>query len=229
MRCLFVSDAHYPKNDAIINFLLDVYCTFDKIFILGDLFEFYYGYKGFFYSHHIKLINLLGIISKKTEVILVEGNHEYNLENIKAFVNVEVVKRHRIFLIDSLKVYVEHGDSIDKKDISYRIFRAFLKNRITLKIIDNINPSFLYFMSQKASEFSKKRLKIRSYRGTQREFELFAKKIIDNGADIVVLAHTHKPAIKRFGKGLYINTGDFFEHFSYVVYDSKTGFSLKFF
>ncbi len=229
MRCLFISDSHYPKNDAIIDFLLKHYDEFDNIFILGDLFEFYYGYRGFFYSHHLKLINLLNIISNKKRVFIFEGNHEYNLEAIKEFINVEVVKKELVIKLDGFLVHLEHGDTIDKKDIGYRMFRGALKNRLTLKLIDKISPRFLFFLSQKASQFSKKRLHSKKYRGTDKALEVFAENRLKGGIDVVILAHTHNPTIKKVGNGLYINSGDFFKHLSYVVYDSKSGFSLEFF
>ncbi len=229
MKCLFVSDAHYPKNDVIIQFLYEKYYDFDIIFILGDLFEFYYGYKKFFYSHHLKLINLLNIISDKKKVVLFEGNHEYNLNVIKDFINADVVTKGMEIKLDTFDVYMEHGDTIDKKDIAYRIFRRSLKNGLTLKIIDMIKPSFLYYLSQKASNFSKKRLHSKKYRGTEIALESFAKKKIEEGTDVVILAHTHNPVIKKIGNGLYINCGDFFETFSYVVYETGKGFSLNFF
>ena len=229
MRCLFISDSHYPKNDAIIDFLLEYYNEFDNIFILGDLFEFYYGYRGFFYSHHLKLINILNIISRKKKVFIFEGNHEYNLEAIKEFLNVEVIKKEMIIKIDGLTVHLEHGDTIDKKDVGYRMFRAALKNRLMLKLIDKVSPRLLYFLSQRASEFSKKRLHSKKYRGTNKALERFAEDRLKNGIDVVILAHTHYPAIKKTENGLYINSGDFFKYLSYVVYDSKSGFSLEFF
>ncbi len=229
MRCLFISDSHYPKNDAVIDFLLKQYEEFDSIFILGDLFEFYYGYRGFFYSHHLKLINLLNIVSNKKRVFIFEGNHEYNLEAIKEFINVEVIKKELVIKLDDFLVHLEHGDTIDKNDVGYRMFRAALKNRLTLNLIDKISPRFLYFLSQKASQFSKKRLHSKKYRGTDKALEVFAEDRLKNGIDVVILAHTHNPTIKKIGSGLYINSGDFFKHFSYVVYDSKSGFSLEFF
>ncbi len=229
MKCLFISDAHYPKNDAVIDFLLESYYKFDIIFILGDLFEFYYGYKGYFYSHHLKLINLLNLISKKKKVVIFEGNHEYKLEAIKEFINADVVKKDMKIRLDTLDVHIEHGDVIDKKDIAYRLFRGALKNRLTLAFIDKISPPLLYMMSKRASDFSKKRLSSKKKcRGTDEALELFAAKKIKEGFDVVILAHTHKPTIKKIGNGLYINSGDFFDKFSYIVYDTKTGFSLKF-
>lgn len=229
MKCLFVSDAHYPSNNKIIDFLIDSYGQYDIIFILGDLFEFYYGYKNFLYTHHMKLINMLNMISKKSRVILFEGNHEYNLKRIKDFLNVDVVEHYLNIEIDGLKLHLEHGDTIDKKDTAYRLFRAALKNTATLKIIDKLPPYFLLELSKMASSFSKKSLNNKRYRNTDKALETFAENKIREGFDYVILAHTHNPVVKKINKGTYINCGDFFNRFSYAVYESSEGFSLRFF
>lgn len=228
MRCLFVSDAHYPKSEALIGFLLDIYEKFDTIYILGDLFEFYYGYDNFLYNHHIKLINTIKLISKKTRTVLFEGNHEYNLKNIRKFVEVEVVESSLNLTMDGLRIHMEHGDTVDKKDKAYRLFRATLKNPITLKLIDKMNPLLLFKLSKKTARFSKMRLKNKKNRHTEIAFETFAEKKIEEGFDVVILGHTHIPLIKKIDSGLYINSGDFFETFSYITYATGEGFNLKY-
>ncbi len=228
MRCLFISDAHYPKNHKIIDFLLENYKSYDAIYILGDLFEFYFGYSGFFYSHHIGLINTLNIISKQTRVVLFEGNHEYRLEGIRQFIDAEIVKEFTSEKIGEYNVLLGHGDTIDKKDLSYRLFRAVLKNSLTLNMINRLNPKYLFGLSKKASKFSKKRLKNKYDRHTDKALIEFADLKIRSGYDVVVLAHTHTPAIKHLSGGLYLNCGDFFEQMSYVTYTDKDGFRLNY-
>jgi len=221
MKCLFISDAHYPAGSRVVDFLLDNYHSYDAIYILGDLFEFYYGYENFIYSHHLRLINALRFISSKVQLKLFEGNHEYRLERIKRFVNAEVIKVGAFENIDGIRVFLAHGDTIDKLDISYRLFRSFLKNGLTLSFIKEIPPSTLLYLSKVASRISKENLSSKKYRGTERALEGFAKKMIKSGIDVVILGHTHKPLFKKFHGGLYINSGEFFERFSYVVYDGK--------
>ncbi len=219
MRCLFVSDAHYPKSSTIVDFLISIVKQYDTVYILGDLFEFYYGYEKI-YPHHRPLIEALGLVAQYSRVVLFEGNHEYRLKNIKRFLPVEVIDDYTIETIDSKRVYLAHGDAIDKNDKFYMLFRSFLKNDITLEFINRcVPPKILLKLAGFASDFSKSKLKNKPYRGTYRALEEFAKKQL-NEVDVVILAHTHKSVFKNLENGLYINTGDFFEQFSYVVYEN---------
>lgn len=221
MKCLFISDAHYPLGSEVVDFLLGNYQNYDVIYILGDLFEFYYGYENFIYPHHLRLINALKFISSKVRIKLFEGNHEYRLERIREFIDVEVIKDGAFENIDGVKVFLAHGDTIDRLDVSYRLFRSFLKNGITLSIIERIPPSTLLRLSKVASRISKENLSSKNYRGTERALENFAKRAIENGVDVVILGHTHTPLFKKFHTGLYINSGEFFKRFSYVVYNGR--------
>jgi predicted phosphodiesterase len=52
------------------------------------------------------------------------------------------------------------------------------------------------------------------------DYEAYAQSQIERGFDIVAIAHLHIPVSKTLGTGLYINTGDFISHFSYVRMDA---------
>ena len=227
MRCLFLSDAHYPFSKGVVDFLLDRYSDFDAIYILGDLFEFYYGYNSFVYPHHLTLINALGFISQTTKVTLFEGNHEYRLERIRDFLNVRVVKGFLRERIGEYTVFMSHGDTIDRLDVGYRLFRAALKNKLMLSFINTIPPIRLLRLSQIASKVSKENLKSKRYRGTEKALESYAKGLLRGGVDVVIFGHTHKPVFEKMDNGLYINTGEFYSIFSYVTFDDE-GFKMHY-
>ncbi len=220
MKMLFVSDAHYDNdNHKIVSFLESNYKKYDNIYIVGDLFEFYYGYN-FLFCHQIKLIELLKKISDEKKVYLFEGNHEYKLQSIKKFLpNINIVEKELIENIDSKLFYIEHGDCIDKKDKSYLLFRKILKNKVTLKILEFISPVFLLKLANIASKISKKNLKNKTLRNTDFALEEYAKTLIEKGFDYVILAHTHNPCLKKINQGIYANIGDFCENFTYAEFD----------
>jgi len=58
------------------------------------------------------------------------------------------------------------------------------------------------------------------------EYRDFAEKKLTDGYDCVVCAHTHHPERIDFDNGIYINTGDWYEHFTYAVFEDGR-FELK--
>ncbi len=220
MKALFISDVHYKQQDDIfLDFLDSIYKKYDRIYVVGDLFEFYFGYN-FLFCNHLQLIELLKKISDEKKLYLFEGNHEYKLEAIKKFLpNAEIVKQELIETIDSKLLYITHGDCIDKKDKAYLVFRNILKNRFMLKLINFISPVFLLKLANIASSVSKKNLKSKTLRQTDYALEEFATQLIKKGFDYVILAHTHNPTVKTIDNGIYANIGDFCDNFTYIEYD----------
>ena len=48
------------------------------------------------------------------------------------------------------------------------------------------------------------------------EYEAYAEQKLACGFDIIAIGHLHIPVIQSFSKGIYVNTGDFIDHFSYA-------------
>ena len=48
-------------------------------------------------------------------------------------------------------------------------------------------------------------------------YKPFVKARLDEGYDIVIMGHIHIPTLEHYENGIYLNTGDWIEHFSYGV------------
>ena len=54
----------------------------------------------------------------------------------------------------------------------------------------------------------------------------YAFKKIDEGFDLIIMGHRHKPQMISHGKGFYVNLGDWIEYFTYGVFRNNE-FELK--
>jgi UDP-2,3-diacylglucosamine hydrolase len=54
------------------------------------------------------------------------------------------------------------------------------------------------------------------------DYENYAQGKLGEGYDFVAIGHLHLPIYKEFGTGIYINTGDFINHFSYARLDGQS-------
>jgi predicted phosphodiesterase len=48
------------------------------------------------------------------------------------------------------------------------------------------------------------------------DYQTYAEQKLAAGFDIVAIGHLHIPIINTLGNGIYVNTGDFIDHFSYA-------------
>ncbi len=69
-----------PKLNFFKDFLKDILDKVDKVFILGDLFEFYHGYDGYIYPWYKGVADVLKKLTESGKsVVFLEGNHEFGM------------------------------------------------------------------------------------------------------------------------------------------------------
>jgi len=139
---VFISDAHANKNRFhFYEFLKKIEqkkINPPQLIFMGDMFDLLIGgveHLEKFYEKEIKLIN--GICDR-VEVIYLEGNHDFNLQNIFPKVKVfslglqPVLARYK-----DQKLLLSHGDSFE--GMGYIVFHAILRNSFFIKLLNFID------------------------------------------------------------------------------------------
>lgn len=231
MKAIFFSDVHLERNDSrkistVTTFVREICIQAELIFILGDLFEFFYGYKNYIYPWYLEVIDALkGLTEKGKKVYFLEGNHEFQLGNaLKNYAGIECLRELSIE-IDKKKVFLSHGNEFIKNNPL-----RFLKSRFVYSVMEALGPDFTWKTAMLSSMLLSDKKK--PYReDIKQKFRLLAKARLDEGYDVVILAHTHMPDRVEFGTGnfrkLYLNTGDLFKYHSYIEYETDRGFEIK--
>lgn len=136
-QMVYVSDTHIQTmDDNRGKLLLDLISRIDpentKYFILnGDIFDFCFGATDYFRHKFASLGTVLTeLASHGVEVIYVEGNHEFQLQDI-GWQGVKIVKDEDVILdVDhGVTIKIAHGDLI-KKDLLYFAYRGLVKSRV---------------------------------------------------------------------------------------------------
>lgn len=191
-----------------------------ECFILGDLFDFWFEFRGGYPPGQEKALALLQKASAAgADIRLIGGNHDWWAGT--AFRKATGVRVHRDPFVgtrDGLKIYAGHGDDLAPSDWGYRqILRPILRNRISISAFRLVPPGLGKRLGRIVSGGSRIYTEGRK-RKLEEEYAESARKICADGADAVFLGHTHQPAaIREFDEGRYVNVGDFFAQFSYAV------------
>ena len=226
MAIYFFSDVHLGENDkakekvklAKLGSFLDlVENDGEKLFILGDLFDFWFEYKHAIPKEHLKTVfRLARLVENNIEVHYISGNHDFWLGE---FLSREAgITIHRDYFETELygkKVYLIHGDGLSPSDKGYRVLKRILRNKVNIWLYQKLPPDWgiplaKYVAGSSRQHTSKRTLKF------LKDYEDFAAQKISEGFDIVVIGHLHKPIFQDINGGIYLNTGDFIEHFSYA-------------
>ncbi len=218
----FISDAHIRtdtsyRSKMLIKFLRDIKSKMTQLYILGDLFEFWFEYNIVFPKDYFKtLAALYNLIQDGKTVHYILGNHEVMIGRFLKDFGFVVHPQHAILKIGSKRVFLSHGNKIDK-----RLWTSMWENLLTSKLnhalYSLIHPDIGVFLAQAISYVSRKQ---RRSPNLIKMLENYAQSKFDD-FDVVILAHSHVPVFKKFpNHKYYINTGDWVEHYSYGVIDN---------
>jgi UDP-2,3-diacylglucosamine hydrolase len=222
---LFISDVHLGlgtpaeervKEDALLSFLDARRSSAAGLFILGDLFDFWFDYatvvpRGF----HRTLTALQAYTDAGIPVHFLVGNHDFWMRDFfSTEIGVTIHREPFETTIGGLRVYIHHGDGLAANDIGYRILKPILRNPLSAALYRWIHPDIGVRLARGSSRSSRSYTSKKDY-GEGEAMAAFAAERIKAGADVVVMGHTHEPELQRLAGGLYINLGDWITHRTY--------------
>ncbi len=190
-------------------------------FILGDLFDFWFEFRGGIPNGYDEILKMLGAATERgAELHLIGGNHDWWANGkLEAITGVIVHKTPFIGRLGGLKIYASHGDGLARSDRGYRLFlKPIFRNRLNNWLFEQLPESLGQALMKKISNGSRLYTKQRDLRLEAEYVEAAAEICASGEIDLVIIGHTHEPArIVELSCGLYANTGEFFEKFSYIV------------
>lgn len=226
MRKIFIADAHLinPDDDnyrKILKFLATLRGTTDTLYILGDLFEYWIGYRTVPSPAYTPVVReLQALRDSGVSIVYLEGNHDFHLEPFFKTLGIEVHRGPAEVIIDGKRVYLCHGDQINNKEIGYRLLRSVLHGCI-IKMLTGAAPiSLTAAIARKMSHSSKKNHGSNRVRWDFRGIlKAFAANRFQTGYDIVISGHFHTPFMEITDNGserVLISLGDWISQFSYA-------------
>jgi UDP-2,3-diacylglucosamine hydrolase len=227
MRAVFLSDAHLRSGGdeacgLLRGFLRSHSQSGDHLFIVGDLFDFWFSRNGAFYPGFQPVIDeLKDLKSRGVQIHLFEGNHDFYLADyFTGELGIEVFKDAALLQLDGKNVYIAHGDMVDKTDRGYRFLRRVLRSRFAYGLQKRLPLRLLWQLARLSSDASKEYL-AKPQEDLASKMEAFALAEYAKGVDAVILGHCHLPVIKTHTvKGRqhrFILLGDWLTHRSYCI------------
>ncbi len=228
-----MSDAHLsfdnPSTEKlIVRFFDEIKHEASHLYILGDLFDFWFEYKYAIPASYLKTLSgLLGLTEKGVQVIYLPGNHDFWLgKYLESQVGIKIVDEHLDVVHHGKKIHLIHGDGLAYEDYGYRLLKKIFRFKPNIWLYKLLPVNIAYKLALSTSGAS------RRYTSGKRNDLLgyydYATTKIKSGFDVVIMGHTHIPEIKKIDSGLYINSGDWIKHYSYVVL-KEGNFELRYF
>lgn len=227
----FISDLHLGLGDKeeenqkellLIKFLQFIAHDADRLFILGDLFDYWFEYKRViqkdFFRTHAALRNLS---DNNIEINYIIGNHDFlHRDFFQKEIGANLYFDEVDFNIEGKKFFVGHGDGLMKNDKGYIILKKILRNSFLQRLYSAIHPDLGIKIASSTSKTSRNYTENKNYGESDSLFEI-AKEKIDKGYDYVMLGHSHIRAKREYKDGYYINLGSWLENPCYGKFDGE--------
>lgn len=227
----FISDGHvgagFPESERqLVAFLEQIRGSADSLFILGDLFEFWFEYQRAIPRHGFQVMTRLAELKQAgTRIVYLQGNHDFWFSSfLERELGVETPGDELVTEIDGRRSYLAHGDGLDRGFVP-RTFRRLMRSRMNGALYSLIHPDIGIRLAQWVAGRSRE-LGAKFY--LREDMARFAAAKTEQGFDIVMLGHSHVPELRQFPAGVYVNVGDWVRSFSYGMIRDGVA-ALKFF
>jgi len=237
-HCVFLGDAHITPEDRdfqlhFSNFLRSLDGRADHLFILGDLFEFWFGFKGYsFQNEYGTVLDALKYLANRgMQLIYFEGNHDFNMGPVfTADLKATVYPDWHHFNVEGRRWFVTHGDLASAQGFRYGTYRKLIRNHLTYGFIRLLGPRLVLRMAGKLGTLSHQVYHAPQAYNPQR-YSSYVKKQFSKGYDVVIMGHTHRAEIREQKIAdrlcLYVNCGDVKKDETYATYHPDEGFRIE--
>ena len=233
----FTSDHHFgapnpsaskPREERFVKWLDEIKEDASVIFILGDLFDFWFEYKHVIPKGFTRVLGKLAELTDSgIEIHFFVGNHDLWMNGyFEEELNIKVHHKPQHFQLNDSLFFIGHGDGLGPHDKGYKRMKKLFVNPFFQFLYRWLHPDigvrFAQYLSLKNKLISgDDDIK---FLGEKKEWlvRYAQKKLEEKHFDYFVFGHRHLPLdIQLNPKSKYINLGDWITHFTYGVFDGK--------
>ncbi len=235
----FLSDAHLGTPDysssllrekKLVAFLDEVKDSAGDIYILGDLFDFWFEYKHVVPRGYARILGKMAELSDQgIRLHYFTGNHDIWLfDYLQKEIGLTLYRQPTALTINGQHFLLAHGDGMDESDHMFRFLKQLFTNRFLQWAFARLHPNFAFWIARGWSKHSRMIHGVDPFLGNDEPVVKFAlKHFSDQGYDYIILGHRHVPVDYQLTEDTrLIILGDWMTHFTYAVFDG-TELELK--
>lgn len=224
-----VSDVHLgattPQQErAFLEFLGSWRGVAREIFVNGDLFDFWFEYRSVILARHFAVLRVLAdLAASGVRLRLLGGNHDaWGGRFLRDAVGIELLEGPVRLELNGWRVWAAHGDGIGEGDLSYRLLKAIVRNRVVIAAFRWTHPD----LGERVARWISRTgllgpADVERSMARAQVLGAYARRLLahDPSIEVVLLGHCHMPELVELGpRRYYLNTGDWVTHRSYALF-----------
>jgi UDP-2,3-diacylglucosamine hydrolase len=235
-KIYFASDFHLgipdykrslDREKRIVRWLDMIAPDADRIYLVGDVFDFWFEYKHVVPKYYVRLLGKLAEITDSgTEVHFFTGNHDmWVFGYLNKELGITIHRKPVVHQLQGKSVYIGHGDGLGPGDRGYKFIKRVFANPLCQWLFARIHPNFGIGMANYWSRKSRAANPEKEvFKGRNNEWLVaYINGYLSNNApaDYFIFGHRHLPLDLEIREGIrYINLGDWFNWNTYAVMEN---------
>ncbi|WP_219222970.1 UDP-2,3-diacylglucosamine diphosphatase [Pedobacter antarcticus] len=216
------------REDRIVRWLNSIESDCSELFLMGDIFDFWFEYKTVVPKGFIRLQGKLAMMSDSgIKIYFFKGNHDMWVEDYFTLeMGIAIISDEMEMERGGKKFYLHHGDGLGPGDANYRMLRKIFRNPVCRWLFSILPPRIgLGIATGWSSQSRIVNTRVEEvYLGAENEWlAVHSREVLQKKHyDYFIYGHRHLPLnIKLAENSRYINIGEWFTFNSYGVFDGE--------
>ena len=236
-KIYFASDQHFGaptlekskiREQKFVTWLDDIKNDAEVLFLLGDLFDFWFEYKKAVPKGFVRVLGKLAELKDNgVQIHFFVGNHDLWMRDyFETELGILVYHKPTEFTFNNKTFLIGHGDGLGPGDKGYKRMKKVFTNPVSKWFYRWLHPDIGIRLAQYLSVKNKliSGEEDVKYLGEENEWlvQYCKRKLTKKHFDFFLFGHRHLPLeIEINGNSKYINTGDWISYFTYAVFDGE--------
>jgi UDP-2,3-diacylglucosamine hydrolase len=220
--------ASLEREKKIVRFLDKAQQDAAVIFIVGDLFDFWYEYRTVVPKGYTRILGKLASITDSgIPIHFFVGNHDMWMKDyFQQELNIPVYFEPKAFAFNDKKILVGHGDGLGPGDHGYKFIKKIFRNPVCQWLFGILPPAvgvgLANYLSRRSRSMTGQTDAV--FLGEEKEWLItYCKEVLKQQQyDYFIFGHRHLPidfALTQNSR--YINLGDWIRYDSYAVFNGQ--------
>lgn len=240
-KIYFASDFHlgsFPTQESekrektIVNWLEYIKNDAKELYLVGDIFDFWFEYKTVVPKGYIRFLGKLAEIADLgIQITLFKGNHDmWMFGYLKKELNAVIISNELEVKFGEKNFYIHHGDGLGSGDKKYKLLKKIFRNPVCQWLFARLHPNLGIGIATRWSKHSRLANNVHEeFLGEENEWLIqYAQEIIKKKhIDYFIFGHRHLPYQHQLtNNSEIINLGEWINYHTYAVWDGEN-LSLK--
>ena len=235
-KLYFASDIHLgaggyvssrQREDRFVRWLDTIKADAAEVFLMGDVFDFWFEYKTVVPKGYIRLLGKLAELADAgIKLYFFKGNHDmWMFDYFEIELGATIITNELVIERNGKKFFLHHGDGLGPGDNLYKVLKKMFRSSLCQWLFARIHPNLGVGIANYWSKSSRinNQKKEDPKPGEQEWLVAYSKEVLQiTYYDYLVFGHRHLPLdIQLNEKSRYINLGEWINYNSYAEFDGE--------